>query len=438
MSRERPLVVVVENDPDVQVLLGSILSREGFALALACDGAQALTLLESVGAPAVIITELMMPVLDGFGFIREYHRRPGPHAPIVALSTMRAYVVMARRMAVAAALLKPVMPQRLIRIVRQLAEREPLAAEDRAEPAPRAATDELEVTRLRAILELQLEHPATEKSLRDFVDQAACYMGVPIALVSIITADRQYWTAACGIPEDLLRARGTPRHDAFCAHVVEGTSPLLVQNALENPVFAENVLVRTRRLRFYAGVPITVRNGATVGTLCLYDYEPHLFGHFDLQLLEVLARRAAGELEWRERKARPELADSAFLHLDEVDRELGIFGHRAFRDLVSAEAGRCAERRKAGACVVLSVAPPRLAPIAWALQACRPSFVGRLGRTRLGWLVPDIDPEAARAYAHELAGPQAVVESAAVGAYGSTHPSLLSELEMRLNAMTQG
>lgn len=81
---EQP-VLVVDDDPSIRHLVAEVLRDEGFDVATADDGGEALRFV-AVEKPAVIVLDMRMPVIDGWEFARAYRRRPGPHAPIVAVT----------------------------------------------------------------------------------------------------------------------------------------------------------------------------------------------------------------------------------------------------------------------------------------------------------------------------------------------------------------
>jgi ribonuclease BN (tRNA processing enzyme)/DNA-binding response OmpR family regulator len=122
---------------------------------------------------------------------------------------------------------------------------------------------------------------------------AAAMFNVPVALISLIDRERQWIKSATGVD-----ATETPRDEAFCSHVVAGRQPMLVQDARQDPRFAENPLVTGGpKVRFYAGYPLCMDDGSCVGTLCLIDNKPRDFGGRGLALLNDMAQLAKKELE---------------------------------------------------------------------------------------------------------------------------------------------
>jgi len=101
-------------------------------------------------------------------------------------------------------------------------------------------------------------------------DFAASLCKAPIALISLVETDRQWFPARTG-----LVTRETPRSSSFCAHAMLGTDIMVVPNALSDARFAENPLVLGEpHIRFYAGAPLTAEDGTPLGALCIIDSIP--------------------------------------------------------------------------------------------------------------------------------------------------------------------
>jgi CheY-like chemotaxis protein len=423
MEQPRPLrVLVVEDDRDIALVLKTILEIEGFSVFLASDGQHALSLLDATD-PDVILCDLMMPVLDGFGFLRAYAARPGRHAPVIAASAIRAYLPKAREAGAAAVLVKPYDVVTLAPLLRQH------AAGVAAEPPPAPSPEEaIEVQRLRAVLEMALDQPTPEGALREFTARVARIFEVPICLVSAITKEQQYWTSSCGLAGELASSPGWPRRESFCTHAVEGRAALVVQDAAENPFFADNIFITRHGIRFYAGVPLITRRGDALGTLCVLDHRPRRFSYFDLELLCVLGRRVLGELEWREAHADERTPLSTFRYLTYMDEELGVLGREGLCQALRVQACRAAERQMPLAVVVVEASP--IAPAAHALEAAFPNdSVGRLDTSRLGIAAFGRSPGEAAAIARRAAGEGARVHAVAVHGVAEVAEAALAEAE---------
>lgn len=162
-------------------------------------------------------------------------------------------------------------------------------------PAAPLPSNELE--RLDALHALLILDTPPEQRFDRIVSFAAAEFDVPIALLSLVDADRQWFKARHG-----LDTCQTPRGEAFCAHALEMTQPLVVGDASTDPRFADNPLVTgPPGIRFYAGAPLAVTGGAVLGTLCIIDLKPRALDELDLAILGTLRDLAVREL-LRERK----------------------------------------------------------------------------------------------------------------------------------------
>jgi diguanylate cyclase (GGDEF)-like protein len=116
--------------------------------------------------------------------------------------------------------------------------------------------------------------------------------GVPIALVSLVDANRQWFKSCVG-----LEATQTSRDISFCGHAILGDDIFLIPDAALDERFHDNPLVvDDPKIRFYAGCPLKVPNGSKLGTLCLIDQVPRELDDDDRALLKDLARMAEQEL----------------------------------------------------------------------------------------------------------------------------------------------
>ena len=141
-----------------------------------------------------------------------------------------------------------------------------------------------------------LDTPADERFDR-VTRIAAAALDVPIALVSLVDRDRQWFKSCFG-----LDARETSREVAFCAHAVEQKAEVVGSDTMLDERFADNPLVvAAPRIRFYAGAPLILEDGSCVGTLCVIDTRPRDFGEAeratlrdlrDLVMREMLQERA--------------------------------------------------------------------------------------------------------------------------------------------------
>ena len=142
-----------------------------------------------------------------------------------------------------------------------------------------------EERRLATLHGLGLLDTPREERFDRLVERAREIAATPIALVSLVDAQRQWFKATAGF--DAIESH---RDQSFCAHAILGSDVLQVADALDDPRFADNpVVAGPIRVRFYAGVPLALADGSRVGTLCVADHRPRLL---DSQQLEALCRLA--------------------------------------------------------------------------------------------------------------------------------------------------
>lgn len=149
--------------------------------------------------------------------------------------------------------------------------------------------------RLENLRNLKILDSVPEKAFDDLIWLASRICRMPIALLSIIDRDRQWFKAKTG-----LNVHETPREVAFCSHAILQREPLVVPDATKDLRFSLNPLVtEDPNIRFYAGARITTGNGYAVGTVCVIDREPRVISPDEVRSLEILARQAGALLELR-------------------------------------------------------------------------------------------------------------------------------------------
>ena len=152
---------------------------------------------------------------------------------------------------------------------------------------------EYESLRQQALDELDLLDTHTEERFDRLTGLAARIFDVPIALVSLVDRDRQWFKSKQG-----LDACETAREISFCGHAILNDEIFYIPDAAADPRFADNPLVSgPPHIRTYAGAPLKLRNGYRVGTLCIISDTPRTFGPDELGQLRDLADIAQSELE---------------------------------------------------------------------------------------------------------------------------------------------
>ncbi|WP_339433209.1 MULTISPECIES: sensor domain-containing diguanylate cyclase [unclassified Pseudomonas] len=149
-----------------------------------------------------------------------------------------------------------------------------------------------EDARIQALHGLNLLDSAPEERFDRLTRLARRLFNVPIALVTLVDKDRQWFKSCVG-----LEVTQTPRDVSFCGHVILKDDLLLVPDARQDERFHDNPLVTGEpNVRFYAGYPLTVPNGNKMGTLCLIDTKPRELDDEERALLRDLAGMAEQEL----------------------------------------------------------------------------------------------------------------------------------------------
>jgi phosphoribosyl 1,2-cyclic phosphodiesterase/CheY-like chemotaxis protein len=156
----------------------------------------------------------------------------------------------------------------------------------------RAVIPHDEERRIASLQDLRILDTGPEERFDRITRLAAALFNVPIALVSLVDENRQWFKSRHG-----LSAKETSRDIAFCAHVVYSREPMIVSDTFQDTRFADNPLVIDGpRIRFYAGYPLVLDDGSCVGSLCLIDTRPRSLEGADLARWADLANLAVREL----------------------------------------------------------------------------------------------------------------------------------------------
>ncbi len=140
----------------------------------------------------------------------------------------------------------------------------------------------------------------------------------PVALVSLVDIDRQFFTSSYGLPQDWAERRETPLSHSFCQYVVESACPLVVTDARVHPLLKNNAAVADLGVVAYLGVPLRATDGEVLGSFCVIDTKPRAWTDDDLEILNDLAESASTEIALRSRTRREE---------EELYRLVGLLEH---------------------------------------------------------------------------------------------------------------
>lgn len=152
-----------------------------------------------------------------------------------------------------------------------------------------------EAKRLKVLWQYDVLDTVPEAVFDDLADLAAHICEAPIALISLIDEDRQWFKSRVG-----LSTRQTSRDISFCAHAILQNGLFVVSDATKDPRFKNNPLVTgPQQIRFYAGMPLRTPDGYALGTLCVIDTKPRQLRVEQKRALRVLARHVETQLELR-------------------------------------------------------------------------------------------------------------------------------------------
>ena len=187
-----------------------------------------------------------------------------------------------------------------------------------------------ESERLKTLRRLDVLDTVAEKDFDDLTKLAAMICGVPISLVSLIDADRQWFKSKVG-----LEVSETPREMAFCAHTILDRKLFIVSDATIDSRFADNPLVTgAPDIRFYAGAPLITEEGIALGSLCVIDTVPRDLTNAQKEGLEMLANQVMKLLKVRLQNAELEktnrLLETANRKLEETNLQL-IMSEESYR-----------------------------------------------------------------------------------------------------------
>lgn len=159
--------------------------------------------------------------------------------------------------------------------------------------APALPSDES--SRLEALHGYEILDTASEEVFERITTMAARLFDVPIAVISLVDTNRQWFKSCYGLDADQ-----TDRKVAFCAHAILSPKTLVVPDARLDIRFANNPLVTGEpHIRFYAGALLRTQDGRNIGTLCLIDHRPRSFSAGQQAHLEDMAQITMHQIELR-------------------------------------------------------------------------------------------------------------------------------------------
>jgi GAF domain-containing protein len=152
-------------------------------------------------------------------------------------------------------------------------------------------SDRLDAVRATGLLDSDVT-PSFDRIAR----VAAHVLNAPVALVSLVDSDRQYFKSCLGLPEPWASQRESPLSHSFCQHAVASREPLLVDDSREHELLRDNPAIRDMGVVAYAGIPLIDADGHALGTLCVIDSTARHWTTHQVQLLSDLAASVVTEI----------------------------------------------------------------------------------------------------------------------------------------------
>jgi PAS domain S-box-containing protein len=179
--------------------------------------------------------------------------------------------------------------------------------------------------RLNALRSTVLMDSPAEESFDRLTRLAARFLSVPVALVTLVDDERQFFKSCVGLPAAVVEQRSTPLSHSFCQYPVATGEPLIVRDAREDPVLRDNGALRDLSVIAYAGFPLVTSDGHPIGSFCVIDHKPRDWTAEEIDTLRDLTGAAITEIELRVTAARAEGREKELIALLESTDE-GFFG----------------------------------------------------------------------------------------------------------------
>jgi GAF domain-containing protein len=154
-----------------------------------------------------------------------------------------------------------------------------------------------DAARVRALRATGLLDSPVDEAFDRLARIAAEALNAPVALVSLVDENRQFFKSCLGLPEPWASERETPLSHSFCQHTLASGEPLVIDDAREHPALKDNPAIDDLNVVAYAGIPLMDRDGFVLGTLCAIDDKPRHWTASQVDLLKDIAASVAREIE---------------------------------------------------------------------------------------------------------------------------------------------
>ncbi len=160
--------------------------------------------------------------------------------------------------------------------------------------------------RLAALRQIELLDQSAVPLFDHLTEMACRWLPAPVALISLVDWNRQFFCSQHGLPAPWTAKRQTPLSHSFCQHVVTGATPLVVQDARTHARFVDHPAIDDLGVVAYLGTPLQTPNGEVIGAMCAIDDQARHWTEEDLAILQDLAAVAMQEIErqWHQQQSQ--------------------------------------------------------------------------------------------------------------------------------------
>ncbi len=191
--------------------------------------------------------------------------------------------------------------------------------------------------RIAALQRLRLFDRPVDPAFDRFTRLTTQVLHAPIALVTLIDRDRQFFLSQIGLPEPWASQRETPLSHSFCQHVVHLNQPLIITDAREHPLVQANPAIVDWQVIAYAGIQLLTSDGVAVGALGVIDHEPRTWTADEIAILTDLAASVMTEIELIDAHAARHRVEQQMAAL--AEEQIPRYGHHEQAGLVEAGTG---------------------------------------------------------------------------------------------------
>ena len=154
-----------------------------------------------------------------------------------------------------------------------------------------------DVDRLAELHRTQLLDSPPDPAYDRIAEVAARMLEAPVALISLVDEDRQFFKSCVGLGEPWDSTRETPLSHSFCKHALDSAEPLVIEDARVHPLVRENLAIRDLDVIAYVGIPLITTRRHALGTLCVIDHRPRSWTPEQIEALHVLTTSVVAEIE---------------------------------------------------------------------------------------------------------------------------------------------